>query len=358
MRWLALLALLPSVAFAQLSGSLSSSKADTDYVNVTGDTMTGNLQAVIITATSVIRSQLEIANPTATNGCTSSGAAAPGVCIDDILTVDGIIYIEETTTPTAEANYGALYTKTDNKLYFQTGAGVEEEVVVTGAGAFTAMAYDEENTDAFVVTVDNEWESYHTNGIASGNLSGWTLDTGGAGTSHAITSIADAGGGDITVTTGTSHNLAVGDIISQSNATDAAYEGVFVVLTVPTATTYTVTAVYTATDTGTMNQAATLIAGTGAAGDYHVTWGASATSAVNNETFDYGIFLNGDGASAAPTSGSEIRRKYGTATDFGDFGRGFLVTIADGDKLSLGLKNITGNGNVTVRYLTIALHRL
>ena len=38
------------------------------------------------------------------------------------------LHFKETTTPTAFANYGALYTKNDNKLYFQTGAGVEKEV--------------------------------------------------------------------------------------------------------------------------------------------------------------------------------------------------------------------------------------
>lgn len=34
----------------------------------------------------------------------------------------------ETTTPTVSAGYGQIYTKADNKLYFQDGAGVEHEV--------------------------------------------------------------------------------------------------------------------------------------------------------------------------------------------------------------------------------------
>ena len=40
----------------------------------------------------------------------------------------GEIFIAETTTPTAVTNYGAIYTKNDNKLYFQDGAGAEHEV--------------------------------------------------------------------------------------------------------------------------------------------------------------------------------------------------------------------------------------
>ena len=40
----------------------------------------------------------------------------------------GEINIKETTTPTALPDFGALYTKNDNELYFQTGAGVEKTV--------------------------------------------------------------------------------------------------------------------------------------------------------------------------------------------------------------------------------------
>jgi hypothetical protein len=34
----------------------------------------------------------------------------------------------ETTTPTADANFGKIYCKSDNKLYFQDGAGTEHEI--------------------------------------------------------------------------------------------------------------------------------------------------------------------------------------------------------------------------------------
>ena len=34
----------------------------------------------------------------------------------------GVMSIKETTTPTATTNYGKVYTKTDNELYFQDGA--------------------------------------------------------------------------------------------------------------------------------------------------------------------------------------------------------------------------------------------
>jgi len=56
--------------------------------------------------------------------------------LEEFLTIDssGFVQIEnslrmnEITTPAALTNYGAIYPKLDNKLYFQDGAGVEHEV--------------------------------------------------------------------------------------------------------------------------------------------------------------------------------------------------------------------------------------
>ena len=40
----------------------------------------------------------------------------------------GRLALKETTTPTADADYAKVYAKSDNKMYFQDGAGVEHEV--------------------------------------------------------------------------------------------------------------------------------------------------------------------------------------------------------------------------------------
>jgi hypothetical protein len=46
----------------------------------------------------------------------------------DLTLGGGVLDIKETTTPTADTNHGKVYTKTDNKLYFQDGAGTEHEI--------------------------------------------------------------------------------------------------------------------------------------------------------------------------------------------------------------------------------------
>ena len=45
-----------------------------------------------------------------------------------ILPGAGTIALKETTTPTAVTDYGRIYCKNDNKLYFQDGAGTEHEI--------------------------------------------------------------------------------------------------------------------------------------------------------------------------------------------------------------------------------------
>lgn len=46
----------------------------------------------------------------------------------DLTLENGVLNIKEVATPTADVNYGKIYTKTDDKLYFQDGGGVEHEL--------------------------------------------------------------------------------------------------------------------------------------------------------------------------------------------------------------------------------------
>ena len=48
--------------------------------------------------------------------------------LTDGIKISGAVAMSETTTPTATADVGKIYTKSDNKLYFQDGAGTEHEI--------------------------------------------------------------------------------------------------------------------------------------------------------------------------------------------------------------------------------------
>lgn len=49
----------------------------------------------------------------------------------DLTLEGGVLCLKETTIPTADTNYGKIYTKNDNKLYFQDGAGNEHEIYIS-----------------------------------------------------------------------------------------------------------------------------------------------------------------------------------------------------------------------------------
>ena len=218
-----------------------------------------------------------------------------------------------------------------------------------------ATMYDESNGDAFVINAQTDPHVYHTNGLADGGSQGWTFDAGGAGTSFPIASIADgvASGTDIEVTTTGSHGLAVGDIVSQTNLASAVYTGIFKVKAIISATQYEVAGIYTATDTGTMDQAATLTAGTEAAGTYTLQWSVSSTTASASEIVDHFFYLH-----ATAIARSSCRRKFGTGGDIGAMG---VITprftVAAGQKVSFVIVNTTGAGNMTIRNHVVTLNK-
>jgi hypothetical protein len=236
------------------------------------------------------------------------------------------------------------------------------ETVIVAAAAPSSISidygsfYDEGNTTAFVINAQTNLHLYHTATIADGGSSGWTFDPGGAGVPVAIASIADGAdsGVDIEVTTTGNHGLTAGDIVSQTNLTDAAYEGIFVVKAIISNTQYEVAAVYTATDTGTMDSAATLTCGADAAGNYILDWSGSSSVATSSDIFDVNFYKN-----ATAITGSSVRRKFGTG---GDIGSMSVVTppftVVAGDKVSMALANTTSAGNVTFRNVVMRLVEL
>lgn len=216
-----------------------------------------------------------------------------------------------------------------------------------------AEMFDTNNADAYVINGQTDDHMYHTNGMVAGELAGWTFDAGGAGTSIAIASIGNGGGGKIDVTTSTNHGLATNDIVSITNTGDSNYDTTFIVTAIGSDTVFEVTATFGSTATGTMDQAAVLIAGGDAAGDYLVTWHASGTSATNNETFDFAIHVG-----ATHQASTNTRRKFGTAGDVGSFSGVSIIKVANADRISFMISNIDSAANITLRNFTLVLVRL
>ncbi len=221
-----------------------------------------------------------------------------------------------------------------------------------------AEMFDTENSDAFVINAQDDDHMYHTNGMAAGDLAGWTFDVGGAGSPVAIASIAD--GTDTTqatlaVTTTGAHGLASGDIVSLSNIsiTNASYSDVFVVKSIVSSTVFEVLGTFTATATGTVDQAATLICIPGSEGQYLLIWSLSATLASNNDILVCAIHIE-----EAHQGQTNIERKFGIAADIGSMSGSAIITVGSGEHVSFMLRNTVGSGNVTLKDLNVNLVRL
>ena len=79
---------------------------------------------------------LEVQNSSATVLVAVDGAGKVGIGLTPTANMAGLsieagcMTVKERTTPTADADYGKIYCKNDNKLYFQDGAGAEHEVAL------------------------------------------------------------------------------------------------------------------------------------------------------------------------------------------------------------------------------------
>jgi len=276
------------------------------------------------------------------DGSTLKPKSGESVVLTSTLSSNHLV-LDEITTPTATSDKGKIYTKNTNVLYFQDGAGIEHPIGGTSYGEFKIA----DNATATVIRATNEWQAITANAV-TGLVSGFSYDAGLLGE---IASVADAGGGSILITD-TGHGLTIGNIISINGNTDAAYNGVFEVLTTPTDDTFTVTATYTATDTGYWQKGAALTVLAGGAGIYKGTWASCGISATNSHVFDFSPFVNTTQATAATA-----RRKFSNA-DYGSFSGTELVTFAEGDIISFMARDITGNSDITIRSLDLNLHKM
>lgn len=174
-------------------------------------------------------------------------------------------HFPEITTPVAIANFGSVYTKTDNLLYFQDGAGVEHQASPAEENYGEAYIYN--NAVATVIETINTPIALRQ--ISSGDVHGFTFD---AGSSVSITSYSDYSGtvaGTVRITC-TGHALTTGDIITIRGSTN--YNGVFEVTVIDGDWVY-ITAVWAGNDgPSDIDQGASLTVGAEAAGKYPAYW--------------------------------------------------------------------------------------
>lgn len=213
---------------------------------------------------------------------------------------------------------------------------------------FSGHMYLEESTAEYQIHAANQLHAYHGVGIIQGDSNGWTFNSGSNGAQIAITSVADAGSGNILVTTDVSHGLSVNDSVSQTGLADTNYVGIFTVLSTPTLTTFTVTAPFTATGIGFMDAPAYLQVDDIAAGEYDISWSSNFSVIGTDITFKF--FLH-DGVN--PIIGSSGKQKFGSNAAIKIVGRETKKLLSGGDRIFFGFENLTDTSNIIPEYFGI-----
>lgn len=251
------------------------------------------------------------------------------------------ITLNEITTPTAVADHGKVYTKTDNKLYFQDGAGNEHEVCT--AGEYHGEAYIDNNAVPTVIETANT--PIMVKNFTAGLLSNFTLVAGSTGT---ITAFSD-GTGKVNVASA-AHGLDTGDYISIRGTTN--YNGIWEITKIDDGN-------FSIPDTWAANDGASdwdagdyLLAGTGSAGDYAMVFSYSASEAGGAGSEVLGQICIND-TLCDKCIGD---RKFAN-NDIGNLPGTAFPTLAVGDRLYFVLIS-TGTNDITVKYGNINLHRL
>ena len=270
--------------------------------------------------------------------------AVIGSGLGAVTLANGVLRFLETTTPGARANYGAIYTKEDNLLYFQDGDGNEH--ILSEANTNLAEMYLNNNGNP--TTIDTAGTPIMIRNYTTGELNDWTYNAGSTG---AITAYADGGGGLITVTSA-GHGLASGDIISIRGTTAPNdYNGLYEITYVGV-NSFTIVKAFNA-DAGASDwdEGDYLLAGTGSAGKYEAAWSLSASPGGAGVTVDFGLVLN-----AAVRVKATVHRKFAN-NDIGAMGSQEIMTIAVGDRIAMYVQS-DGVAAVTCSYGNLSLNQL
>lgn len=272
------------------------------------------------------------------------------VLIAGKLEVDGVAFFDtgitlaEISTPSAVDNFGKIYPKTDDRLYFQDGAGNEHEIVEVDV-EHGEMFLDGNGTPVTVTTKD---DSVALEGFSSSHLQDFTFVSSKNGT---ITDTAN-NGGKLRITDAT-HGLTTGDIITINGLFTAAQNGTTAITKI-TNDIFDCDDINWVTDdeTGTWQMGSYLLVPTGGAGTYMASMTSSATSGGANKTFLVQLCIN-----IAAQPDVKVERKF-SAADIGSVGMNGLITLAAANRIWLSVTGLSDTTDITFKHANLSLHRI
>lgn len=237
----------------------------------------------------------------------------------------GVLFQAETTTPTARTNYGAVYPKSDNILYFQDGAGVEK-AIQTGSIDYGEMGNVYGSSATEIIPSANEWRAMnHANitGSAPHLSSGFSFVAGSEGSG--TTTTADSGN-SINIADA-AHGLADGDLVTVQSSNHIGVGTVLVTGVTDNTDNFEVDISYVANEAITWQMGSYLLVSK--TGTYRGIWNASFSQSLNNtQTSTITPFMNTTQATKATAS-----RLLANNSDVGAIGGNGIMSFTVNDRL-------------------------
>lgn len=151
-----------------------------------------------------------------------------------------------------------------------------------------------------------------------------------------------------TKVTDVGHGLSSGSILSIAGTTS--YNGIFEG-TVIDVDNYYIVATFVADDaTGNWYEGDKLVNSTGKSRKYKIDLHGFGVPEANNDTIEFHLYKD-----AVNLDNLEAKRKFTSITDVGSVGTSGLITLADGDIITLGIINISGTGDFTLEHANIVI---
>jgi len=267
--------------------------------------------------------------------------------------VNDRILIPETTTPTAIASHGQIYTKSDNFFYFQDGAGVEHRIAVSD---YAGILVDENAVATTILLIDafepiTIFDTDMPEIISNGDNTNYNITIGA--TADYMISIAMAGS---SAGNGKIYEVDTFEIAASGDAVSGA--------------TQANPCVVTATGHSFSNGNRVKISGIGGMtelnGQIYTVAAAGANDFTLNDDNAGGIDSTGYGAYATPGTAflatghdaAHAHRKFGNAADVGSMSGGGIATLTAGGTLELHVKNVSDATNVTLESVQFSIRRV
>lgn len=262
-------------------------------------------------------------------------SASNGAKITGDVHVNGCSYannfrMPETTTPTPVPDYGVVYFKSDNMLYFQDGAGTER-VIGLGSSDYGEMGNVFGSDAPEIIPSADEWCALHhanITGSAPHLNSGFTFVAGFDGSGTTTTAQA---GASINIAD-TAHGLADGDIVTIQSANHVGVGTVLTTGVTDNANNFEVDISYVADEAITWQMGSYLLVAT--SGTYRGAWNASFYQSTNNtKTTIVTPFI-----STTSNTKATAQRLLTNNTDIGSIGGNTLAEVTAGDRIWFAVK--------------------